>query len=148
LDETQRTQIIDLGWDPAISNTFRRSLEESFPEALVEGYEGLLPSVTNEAKDKHVLAAAIHGRASLIVTYNLRDFRMDSISPWKIEVKHPQDYLMTLYSMHPVGVIQRLGAIAAKRESKEQRKCELADVLLSLGRHVPKFSEHVLKSIE
>ena len=43
--------------------------------ALVENYEDLIPALTlPDPNDRHVLAAAIRGRADVIVTYNTRDF--------------------------------------------------------------------------
>ena len=46
-------------------------IRRHFPEAWVEGYEELIPSLTNHEKDRHVLAAAIRFGAEIIVTYNL-----------------------------------------------------------------------------
>ena len=44
-------------------------------DGLVTGFEHLIPSVElPDADDRHVVAAAIHGGASLIVTFNLKDF--------------------------------------------------------------------------
>lgn len=44
-------------------------------DSLVTGFEHLIPSVElPDADDRHVVAAAIHGGASLIVTFNLKDF--------------------------------------------------------------------------
>lgn len=39
-----------------------------FPDALVAGYEGLTGSMANHPKDRHVLAAAVAGRADVLVT--------------------------------------------------------------------------------
>ena len=49
-------------------------MRRHFEDAEVTGYEGLVPAMTNDLKDRHVLAAAITGGADVIVTYNLRDF--------------------------------------------------------------------------
>lgn len=40
----------------------------AFPEAMISGYEPLEAAMTNDPKDRHVLAAAIRGRADVIVT--------------------------------------------------------------------------------
>jgi hypothetical protein len=34
-------------------------MREAFPEAIVEGFEFLIPAMSNDAKDRHVLAAAV-----------------------------------------------------------------------------------------
>jgi predicted nucleic acid-binding protein len=43
--------------------------------SLVTGYEEIIPQLElPDAGDRHVLAAAIRGNASRIITFNLRDF--------------------------------------------------------------------------
>jgi hypothetical protein len=44
------------------------------PEAMVEDYGRHLPDLKNNAKDGHVVAAALAGEASVIVTANLKHF--------------------------------------------------------------------------
>src|SRR5271168_2602841 len=39
-----------------------------FPDARVTSYEELIGSMTNHPKDRHVLAAAVAGRADILVT--------------------------------------------------------------------------------
>ena len=46
-----------------------------FPDATVREYEVLISTLElPDADDRHVVAAAIHSQASLIVTANLKDF--------------------------------------------------------------------------
>jgi len=45
----------------------------SFPEAFVTDHHLLIPSMTNQEKDCHVLAAAVKAGAQVIVTTNLKD---------------------------------------------------------------------------
>jgi len=53
----------------------RRLMEHSIDDAMVSGYEPLIETLTlPDADDRHVLAAAIHCGARVIVTANLRDF--------------------------------------------------------------------------
>ena len=42
---------------------FESKLHEHSPEAWIEGFEPLIPSMTNDVKDRHVLAAAAHAKA-------------------------------------------------------------------------------------
>src|SRR5690242_4534094 len=44
-----------------------RTMQEQFPEALVDGYESLTAAMTNHHKDRHVLAAAVKCSAHAIV---------------------------------------------------------------------------------
>jgi hypothetical protein len=64
---------------------------------MVTGYERLINHCTNEPKDRHVLACAIHSQAEVILTFNLRHFQEEALSEWKISARHPQDYLLTLF---------------------------------------------------
>jgi predicted nucleic acid-binding protein len=52
-----------------------RALERAFPDARIDDYEHLIARlVLPDPDDRHVLAAAIHGDCSVIVTANLADF--------------------------------------------------------------------------
>ena len=113
----------------------------SFPDAAIDDYEHLLPAMTNDEKDKHVLAASIRSGASVIVTFNLKDFPSTSLAPWKIEAHHPQDYLLTLYSMAPEVVVQKLNDISRKRNK------ELIDLVIMLGKALPAFSAHIIEDL-
>lgn len=84
-----------------------------FPEAWVEGYEELIPVMTNEQKDRHVLAAAVRARSEVIVTYNLRDFPLSSLAPYSIVAQGPSTFLKNLYELDPLRVMQTLERQAA-----------------------------------
>src|SRR5215211_6255740 len=60
------------------------TLRKVFPEALVEGYEALTGSMTNDPKDRHVLAAAVVSQAQAIITENLKDFPPRALEPYRI----------------------------------------------------------------
>jgi predicted nucleic acid-binding protein len=85
LDEVKRTQTTKLKrvFPVDLAEHWRQEVTASFPEAMIEGFEHLLPQVTNYSKDRHVLAAAIQGGVPLIVTFNLRHFRMRRSNPGK-----------------------------------------------------------------
>jgi len=54
------------------------------PKCLVTGYEERIAGlILPDQDDRHILAAAIEAGASVIVTFNLRDFSNESVgSPW------------------------------------------------------------------
>ncbi len=63
-------------------------------DALVTGFDDLIEVLTlPDPNDRHVLAAAIKGRADLIVTTNLKDFPAEALKRWGIEAQHPDEFL-------------------------------------------------------
>ena len=63
-------------------------------DALVTGFEGLIEGLElPDPDDRHVLAAAITGRAELIVTANLKDFPADILGRWGVQPQHPDQFL-------------------------------------------------------
>ncbi len=46
--------------------------------------------------DRQVLAAAIHGEAGLIVTFNLSDFPPEALAPYGVDVRHPDEVFTEL----------------------------------------------------
>jgi predicted nucleic acid-binding protein len=66
-------------------------------DALVEGYEPLIAGLTlPDPDDRHVLAAAIHARAGIIVTFNLKDFPLDVLASYGILSQHPDKFVSNL----------------------------------------------------
>src|SRR3954453_1695815 len=75
----------------------RRLMDSHAADALVTGYEDLIPGLQlPDPDDRHVLAAAIRGRADVIVTANLRDFPAEHIASFGIEAQHPDEFIRTL----------------------------------------------------
>lgn len=78
---------------PALERT-RDLMDAHTRDALVTGYEGLIPSLElPDPNDRHVLAAAIVGHCDVIVTTNLRDFPQAALEPFGIEAQHPDEFL-------------------------------------------------------
>jgi len=83
-------------------------------DALVTGYEPLIDGLAlPDPDDRHVLAAAIRGRADVIVTINLRDFPEDALEPFGIEAQHPDEFVMHLFNLAP-------GVVAAAARDHQQ----------------------------
>lgn len=141
LDEVRRTQTEKLNWPVALADSWRREVDRHFPEAVIASYDSLIPSLTNDPKDRHVLAAAVKGGVSLIVTFNLRHFPFAALQPLNVEVLHPQDYLLALYSMNAPVVMAKLARIAF------EDSIEIQDALIRLGKSVPRFATQVLANL-
>ena len=71
-------------------------------DALVEGYESLIAGLTlPDPDDRHVLAAAIHARAGVIVTFNLKDFPEEVLAPYGQQAQHPDNFVSNLLDDTP-----------------------------------------------
>ncbi|MHB1948935.1 MAG: PIN domain-containing protein [Gammaproteobacteria bacterium] len=71
-------------------------------DCLVDGYEKLINALTlPDPDDRHVLAAAIRSSASIIVTFNLKDFPSDILKEYGIEAQHPDLFLIHLLDLSP-----------------------------------------------
>lgn len=141
LDEVYRTHIHQLNWNTQLADTFKKAVSDAFPEAFIRGHEKLIPFMINEEKDRHVLAAAVKEKLDIIITFNLRDFKPEDLNMWGIRAIHPQDYLLTLYSINPQVVIMKLNQIARKKDE------ELEDTILFLGKSLPIFSTRLLEDM-
>lgn len=105
--------------------------------ALVDDVEHLIPDMTCDAKDRHVLAAAVRGGADTLVTFNLKDFPPGSTDAHGIEVVHPDLFLGRLLAERPndvVAVLER-GTAALRKPPQTMR-----EFLASLTPTVPMFA--------
>jgi predicted nucleic acid-binding protein len=111
-------------------------LRRAFPEAWIEGYEPLINLMTNDPKDRHVVAAAVASGTKLIVTYNRKDFPLESLEPWGIEQQGPSTFLINLYDLAP-------GIVARKLIDQAQNlDFPLEDLLRKLRINVPGFVDY------
>jgi predicted nucleic acid-binding protein len=115
-------------------------IQRAFPQAMLEVPDTLIPSMTNDPGDRHVLAAAVFAGASLIVTFNLKDFSENALEPWQIEAQHPDTFLCTLYDFFPEAVIRLIERQAKALRSPPQT---VADILQSLRWQVPEFVDRL-----
>ncbi len=114
------------------------TMQTYFPEANVTGYEPILPAMTNDPKDRHVLAAAVISRCQVIVTHNLRDFPEAALSAFKIEVQSPDRFLTYLFDLAPDIMTQIVKDQAADLHTRPQTVDRVLD---SLARHAPEFAD-------
>lgn len=105
-------------------------------DCLVTGYEPLIDTLDlPDLNDRHVLAAAIVGRADLVVTKNLKHFPAKRLAPLGIEAQHPDVFVRNLLGLH--GAVA-LAAVAEHRASL-RRPSKTADEYLDtlLARELP-----------
>lgn len=117
-------------------------LHKHFPEAWVEeGYKPLVPQMKNDPKDRHVLAAAVHAKSPLLVTYNLRHFPSSATKPWGISAIGPSTLLKSFYSRDRQRVLDVL-----RKQAADIRRT-LDEQLNVLHVAVPAFVDAVRRDI-
>lgn len=95
----------------------RMLMDRHAEDALVTGYEDLIEGLhLPDPNDRHVLAAAIRGRADVIVTRNVRDFPADVLGPFGVDAQHPDEFIVHLLDLAPGLVIE-----AARRHRESLR---------------------------
>ena len=73
LAELSRNLVKHAGLSPEKAAHRIDQMEQAFPDASVTGYDGLIDGLRCDPKDRHVLAAGIHGGCQVIVTFNTKD---------------------------------------------------------------------------
>jgi predicted nucleic acid-binding protein len=77
-------------------------MNENAPDSLVTGYEHLIPDIyLPDPNDRHVLAAAIRGRADVIVTNNIKDFPAGVLEKFNIDAQTPDEFIRHLIDLYP-----------------------------------------------
>lgn len=138
-----RTNRPDL--DPERLDRTRRLMNESMRDVTVTGHEHLINQLDlPDADDRHVLAAAIHADAQVIVTHNLRDFPSERLAPWGVAAQHPDDFLTGLHQDHPNALGKIVTAITALWGSE----ASYGDVLDSLSIDAPDTAALVRQALE
>lgn len=106
--------------DPARLRRTRDMMVNAVRDCLVEGYEPLIEGLTlPDAKDRHVLAAAIKAGAQTIVTFNLTDFPEAALQPFGIQALVPDNFVLGLVELDADRVLAAIVAMGA--DLREQR---------------------------
>jgi len=129
IDEVVRTLQNKLGKTPEQTEYLVSELRAHFADAWVEpGYKLLTSAMPNEAKDRHVVAAAVKGGCELIITYNLKHFPVEDLKPLDIKPITPDEFLVGLYLLNPEIVVHTLH----QQGSALHQKRTLPEVLTTL----------------
>jgi predicted nucleic acid-binding protein len=101
LDECARNLIKDGRATQDNMDRMFTAMKKLYPNATVTGFHHLIPSMTCEANDRHVLAAAVLAKADVIVTYNHVDFPPASVEPHAIEIQAPDEFVRNILALSP-----------------------------------------------
>jgi hypothetical protein len=109
-------------------------MRQALPDCLVTGYEKLISALKlPDPGDRHVLAAAIHAGAQVIVTINLKDFPDEALTPYNIEAKHPDDFVLNAIDLGPGMITQVIREQAVSLKNPPKTIHELLETLSAQG---------------
>ena len=87
----------------------RKLMIGALPEAMVTGYQKFLETITlPDPHDRHVVAAAISAGASVVLSWNLRDFPAREMKKHGLVCQTPDIFLTGLYDKAPNLVLASL----------------------------------------
>lgn len=135
LDECFRNVLKDRpDLNPASLSRTRELMCTAIADCLVTNYEGLIEGLDlPDPDDRHVLAAAIHASAQVIVTFNLKDFPASALEVYSIEAKHPDDFVLESIDISPGGMVQVVIQQASALRSPPRTIHDLLDTLRNQG---------------
>jgi len=108
----------------------RDLMRRALPDADVHGYEPRIPNLTlPDPNDRHVLAAAIECGAEIILTFNLKHFPTDSLAPFGIVARNPDEFLCELYLADAEAIEAVVDAARRNLSKTEPSKAEFIDAL-------------------
>jgi hypothetical protein len=105
-------------------------MDAIFSDALVDGFQPLIASLTlPDPLDRHVLAAAIHVGAAVVVTYNLRDFPASELGKFGIEAWHPDEFVEFLLNSEIDAALDAVCKHRARLRRPPKTQSEYIDML-------------------
>jgi hypothetical protein len=108
----------------------RDLMRRVLPDADVRGYEPRIASLElPDPDDRHVLAAAIECGAEVILTFNLKHFPADSLAPFGIIARNPDDFLCELHAADAEAIEAVVDAARQNLSKTEPSKAEFIDAL-------------------
>jgi predicted nucleic acid-binding protein len=137
LREVQRNLSATGRADPQQARRLVNTIGDHFPESLVTGYEVLIDAMTNDPKDRHVLAAAVVSGSQVIVTNNSKHFPAASLEPFGIEAWSPDNFLTYLFDLYPEVMAH---VFMEQIEDLRSPSMTYNELLSRLGRQAPGFA--------
>jgi toxin-antitoxin system, toxin component, PIN family len=120
------------------------AMDTAFGDASVTGWEALEDAISlPDADDCHVVAAAVMGRADVIVTKNVKDYPPNILEPYRIEVQDPDVFLLHQLDLAPSTVMSALWRQARSSHRPQVTLEALLDRLAVCG--APNFA-HAAKA--
>lgn len=124
-----------------------KAMNQAFPDANVENFEELLPSIKLKDKDdRHVVACALRCNADLIITFNINDFPKNELSKYDIEIQNPDELISNLIDINPKLACKAFNKMVKRLKNPKKTMDEVLATLKNCGLHknIEKFKINCL----
>lgn len=102
-------------------------------------------SISQTPMDRHVVAAALRGRADVIVTENVKDFPKQILTPLWLEVIRLDDFLLDQYDLSP-SLTRRI--VIEQAAAMKRPPVDVSELLSSLSHGgAPLFARLIAQSL-
>jgi PIN domain len=129
---------------PAQMQRTRSEMNRAIPKALVTGFEPLMATLQlPDPDDRHVLAAALHSKASHIITFNLKDFPTSVLQNYGVVAEHPDVFLLRCCQTLPDAAL-----LAVRSQRQSLKKPPQSAVLAQLRALTARAAETLLATLE
>ncbi len=125
----------------------REFMDIAIEDCLITDYDELIPTLKlPDVNDRHVLAAALQAKASLILTFNLRDFPASILSAYHITAMHPDEFLTGLFEDQPEAVFEALEQMRERKTRPALSREELWQKIAN--QNLPQFMSRLKTSLQ
>jgi predicted nucleic acid-binding protein len=113
-------------------------MKSAFPDAMITAYEPVRDALASEmTDDAHVMAAAIVGKADIIVSGNVKDFPASVLSRYSLDVQTAGQFLVHQWWLDRHGILTMLD------EMEQQYDRPAQQMLSTLEKLVPEFAQSI-----
>lgn len=121
--------------DPARLDVTRTRMNDAVLDAVVPSNTATLARVgpLPDPDDAHVVATALDAGASVIVTFNLRDFPTEVLEPLGLMAVHPDAFVSELLEADPESVFATVVAQARDLRNPPRTVDDVLDALAGCG---------------
>ncbi len=110
------------------------AMNSAFPDSNVINYQELIAGLSlKDDDDRHVLAAAIRGKADAIITFNLKDFPEAYLKTFDIEILHPDKFVSSIINLNRNKVVEALNNQIESLRNPPKTKKEVLEILKTCG---------------
>lgn len=126
IDEARRNVLAkQTNLDPERVRTRFDLMNQAMPSATANPPRAIIEAMTNDPKDRHVLATAVHVGAEVIVTENISDFPEAACLPHNVEIQTFDQFMSHLVTLNPEEVLASIDEMADRRQRPPDTRAAL-----------------------